>query len=114
MPAGDKKEREGEEEKKKTKGKGLKSAEAVRPPGTCPAAEDGAGELEADGGKVTLPPSNPPPPLSSIANAILSPLVRASTAPTLFPRAPSPPPPSTPTIYILCIKQVPLSRATAE
>lgn len=49
MPPGDKgKGKRGE------RGKGLKSAEVGRPPATCPAAEDRAGELEADGGKVTL------------------------------------------------------------
>lgn len=41
------------------RGKGLKSAEVGRPPATCPAAEDGAAELEADGGKVTQPPTPP-------------------------------------------------------
>lgn len=47
MPAGDK------GTGKWGRRKGLKSAEVGRPPATCPAAEDGAGELEADGGKVT-------------------------------------------------------------
>lgn len=61
MPAGDKgKGKRGE--------KGLKSAEVGRPPATPPAAEDGAGELEADGGKVT---QQPPPPPSLCGNAFL-------------------------------------------
>lgn len=35
---------------------GMKSAEVGRPAATCPTTEDGAGELEADGGNVTQAP----------------------------------------------------------
>lgn len=49
MALGDKEMEEGERE-------GLKSAEVGRPAATCPTAEDGAGEPEADGGKVTQAP----------------------------------------------------------
>lgn len=44
---------------------GLKSAEVGRPAATCPTTEDGAGELEADGGKVT----QAPPLLSSSSSS---------------------------------------------
>lgn len=73
-------------ERERGRGKGLKSAEVGRPPATCPAAEDGAGELEADGGNVTQSPSPPPflPPSFLCRNAFLSPC---------FTHLPRPPPP---------------------
>lgn len=67
-------------ERERGRGKGLKSAEVGRPPATCPAAEDGAGELEADGGNVTQSPS------LLCRNAFLSPCFTQ-----LPPHAPTPP-----------------------
>lgn len=60
-PVGNEQCRQEIKEWERGRGKGLKSAEVGRPPATCPAAEDGAGELEADGGKVTQSAPHRPP-----------------------------------------------------